>query len=289
MFFVIQNNLYSEYGYTQLINVIEKNNIPHVVVKPVPIINRMVPADFDTHAFKGNIEDIPEPFVDETDNVIVMGAVTLAKIGASRNWIPGSFLNDNFDFEVWRKKYGENLLNYDANVCRFDEVEQYWTTFFIRPCEDTKSFSGTVYEWEDFVRWQQLVITSDNDLATLKPDTMVMYTSPKTIYSEYRFFVIDGKIVTQSLYKRGDKVIHDSHVDQDIIDFAQSMINTWRPARAFVIDIALTPSGCKIIEINNLNSAGFYACDVAKIVYALMEMKFPNEVPHDNPYEDDDD
>lgn len=274
MFWVVQNNLYNEYGYHALMDAIQKRDIPHAIVKPVPIINKLLPADFDSHAFTGNIEDVPEPFIDESGLVMVCGAVTLAKIGASRDWIPGSFLNENFDYPVWKQHLDENLLNHDAIVCRFDEVKFHWPTFFIRPCEDTKSFSGLVYEWEDFAKWQQQVIETDNDLATLKPETMVMYSSPKTIYREYRFFVVDGRIVTGSQYKLGNRVIHDTNIDQDIIDFAQRMIDRWQPARAFVIDIALTPDGCKVIEINNFNSAGFYASDVGKIVDAVEAMEF---------------
>jgi hypothetical protein len=47
------------------------------------------------------------------------------------------------------------------------------------------------------------------------------------------------------------------------------MIQTWRPAQAFVMDIADTPDGPKVIEINNINSSGFYACDPQSIIVAL--------------------
>lgn len=52
------------------------------------------------------------------------------------------------------------------------------------------------------------------------------------------------------------------------------MIEIWQPARAFVIDIALTQESYKIVEINCINSAGFYAADVSKIVNAIQKMRF---------------
>ena len=57
MFWVCQSNLYTEYGYTALMEAITRREIPHVVVKPVPIINTLVSGDFDSHEYKGNIED----------------------------------------------------------------------------------------------------------------------------------------------------------------------------------------------------------------------------------------
>lgn len=274
MFWVVQNNLYNEYGYHALMEAIERRGIPHVVVKPVPIINHLLPADFDSHSYQGRIEDVPEPFVDDSDLVMVCGAVTLAKIGAERGWKPGSFLNENFDYPIWKQNLGDNLLNHDAVVCRFDEVNTSLPEFFIRPCEDTKSFSGKVYEHDEFYEWKQRVIDTDNDLATLKPETMVMYSSPKKIYREYRFFVVNGNIVTGSQYKLGNRVLHDTNIDPDVVAYAQQMVDLWQPALAFVIDIALTPEGCKVIEINNFNSAGFYASDVGKIVDAIENMEF---------------
>jgi len=38
------------------------------------------------------------------------------------------------------------------------------------------------------------------------------------------------------------------------------------------MDIADTPDGLKVIEINNINSAGFYDADPQKIIMAIEEM-----------------
>jgi hypothetical protein len=47
----------------------------------------------------------------------------------------------------------------------------------------------------------------------------------------------------------------------------------WQPQRAFVLDVAETADGPKIVEINTLNSAGFYAADIQRIVLALEELE----------------
>ncbi|MBE9227396.1 ATP-grasp domain-containing protein [Phormidium sp. LEGE 05292] len=65
----------------------------------------------------------------------------------------------------------------------------------------------------------------------------------------------------------------DTNIEPDAYEFALRMIAVWQPSRAFVFDIALTHEGYKIVEINCINSAGFYAADVSKIVNALQTMQ----------------
>ena len=68
---------------------------------------------------------------------------------------------------------------------------------------------------------------------------------------------------------------YSADIDSDVISYAEKMIAIWQPARAFVIDIALVRGGeFKIVEINNINSAGFYACDIQKFVFAIENMAF---------------
>ena len=58
----------------------------------------------------------------------------------------------------------------------------------------------------DFIEWRQRVIALDGDstLTTLTADDLVVLASPKPIHAEYRFYVVDGRVVTGSMYKRGD-------------------------------------------------------------------------------------
>ena len=43
-------------------------------------------------------------------------------------------------------------------------------------------------------------------------------------------------------------------------------VDRFQPAPVFVIDVAETDSGEKIIEYNTFNSSGFYFCDVGQII-----------------------
>ena len=85
--------------------------------------------------------------------------------------------------------------------------------------------------------------------------------------------------MTRSMYKRGDKVHYTAEVDSQRLDrFVRECTDagywgTWQPHRAFVFDVCDTPNGLKIVEINTMNAAGFYAGNIQSIVLALEEME----------------
>ncbi len=257
MYWVIQDNFYKETEYDRMVELLERANISHTFVKVVPFSHELI------------TDCMP------TGNVFVVGATTMIKIAREHGWIPGAFFNENFDFRVWQQHYGNHLLNHDAEVFKFGEIplDRMPEMFFIRPCKDSKTFTGYVAEKSTFNDWRESVLNIEG-YSTLTNETEVIVSSPKKILREYRFFVVDKKIVTQSLYKIGNTPHSDANVDEDIIQYAQQMIDIWVPDRAFVIDIAMTDEGNKIVEINCFNSSGFYACDAYKIVEAIENMTF---------------
>ncbi len=71
------------------------------------------------------------------------------------------------------------------------------------------------------------------------------------------------------MYKLKQNVITSDIIPDEVIEFAYQAINKWSPDIAYVLDIAVTNEGLKIIEINNINSSGFYKSDIEKIVTAI--------------------
>ena len=47
------------------------------------------------------------------------------------------------------------------------------------------------------------------------------------------------------------------------------MVDIYQPAEAFVIDVCLVEDDWKIVEINCINAAGFYLCDIQKLITEL--------------------
>jgi len=251
MFYIVQENLFREEGHAKLINGLERFKIPYELVNVRPFIEEV--------EFKTDRKD-----------VFVFGSLKLARLSKKYGWDPGALVTENHDYEVYSKHYLNNLLNYDSRIVKFnDDFEWFDFNHFIRPCLDSKVFTGKVFfkaEWLDF-RHRQL--TNGYEGTTLDENTLIQVASAKNLTQEVRCWVVDGKIITQSTYRRGSFLVYDNLVDQDAIDFAQSMVDIFQLAKTFVIDVGLTPDGWKIIECGSTSCAGFYDADMQKILMAL--------------------
>lgn len=259
MHWILQNNLFNEDAYQVLLDTLERMELPYSIHKVVPFVGELVPEPELTH-----------------DNVICMGSYSMRHAADKYGWEPGVFDLEPENFTVQLQHWGEHMLNADAQVCAFKDavVEEL---AFIRPIEDSKVFAGRVFDAKEFHDWQIKVCVLEEDYGnSLTKDTLVQICSPKVIFAEYRFWIVKGKIITKSLYKRGDKVMYSSDVDERFDEYVKQRIAEWEPHEAFVIDVCDTPDGIKIVEINTLNSCGFYAADIQKLVDAL-EYAFHDE------------
>lgn len=268
MFWIVQSNLFREENYEQMIEALTRLQVPHTIAKVLPFVDELE----------------PEPVVPEGSSVFVCGSTKLMRMAETRRWSPGSFMNANMTYEMWNKHMGRHLLNPDAVVGPLDAINfPEPGEFFIRPCADGKAFSGRCFYRAEFEKWREHMINSEGIIVNAKferhklgcqPDTLVMISPYRHIQREYRFFVVDQQVITGSLYKIGGRAATDPQVDPDVWAFTQRMVDQWIPSRAFVIDVAMTEEGLKIVEYNCINCSGFYACDTAKIVGAIESMGF---------------
>ncbi len=272
MKWILQTNIYEEEGYGRILSAIERRGLPLTTVKVVPFVGDLEPVS----------GELPGPY----ERAIVMGSYSLARVATQRGWYPGAFL-ENLDYTIQRNHWGERMLNHDAEIFRFVDVPFQREPFFLRPVHDTKAFSGLVLDWGDYTKWRdgllripELADPVNDPLGVnlLTADTPVMVCTEREIYTETRTWVIPDNgyaspVVTSSGYKVGSFKRYSEMVDPWIHDYVDECCSVWTPNGAFVMDIADTPEGPRIIEINNLNSAGWYKADVGKLVDAL-ERKF---------------
>lgn len=247
MFYLIQDNLFCENGYKRLVIALERLGLDHEFITVRPFI-----------------EDLE--FKTDRKDVFVFGAIKLARLAKKHNWIPGSLMTENHNFEVYREKYGDHLLNADSIVCRMDTDIEFDGPKFIRPTLDTKEFDGKVFftkeEWVESRdrHWH-------NEFAS--ESTVIQVSSPKKIHREFRFYIVDGKVVTGSQYKMGGRIVITDMIDEEAARFCQKMVDTYQLAKAFVMDVALIEGGPKIVECGCINCAGFYEADLQKLLIAL--------------------
>lgn len=271
MYWVVQNNIYSEEGHEKLVSALERLDLPHSLHKCVP--------------FVGLLEPPAEP--PEGSKVIVMGSYTMALEAQRRSWTPGSFINENLDYRVQLQHWGNKMINHGARFLKLGdcfnlsslEVHQLLgQPFFIRPVVDSKSFTGSVMDLEQLQEWLgNLAKLTPEDGSTVDLNTEVMVAPLRKIYAEYRTWVVDKKVVTASQYKFGTIKRQTADVPDQVIAYAERCAQEWSPHRAYVLDIFqadsqeedVDDSAFFIGEVNNLNSAGFYAADMNKLVIAL--------------------
>lgn len=251
MHWLLQKNLFKEVEWDNLVATLERFQIPYSVHKVIPIIGELIPPAEPKH-----------------DKVICFGAYSMRHAAKANGWSPGVYDLFDQDFRVQLAHWRDHMLNADSTICMFKNVKIDEMTF-IRPIDDSKYFAGTVFDPDEFHEWQHRICTLCEDYGnSLTGETLVQVCSPKKIYAEYRYWIIDRKVATRCRYKLGDRVIYSPQVDIRIDDFVDS-INHWHPHDAYVLDVCETPDGFKIVEINSINSAGFYAANVTEIVMKL--------------------
>lgn len=255
MFYVIQENIFREENYNKIFDVMKRLKLPYEILK------------IDTNGDIGKL-------MNKRKDVFVFGSVRAARLSASMNWTPGSFYGKNHDYEIYKDHYKENLLNYD---CQLKDIADQITwnpneIKFIRPSKDSKVFNGKLYtkiKWEDTVK-----MVKEKYLGVMPPVT-IQVGSPKKIYKEARLWIVDGKVVTSSYYKFNENVVYTEYVEPEGLEFTQRMIDIYKVAPSFVMDICLTPDGWKIVEINCVNCSGFYQGDLQKLVITLEDLYNP--------------
>ncbi len=272
MFYIIQENTFKESNYNKVIESVERLGLEYDIVKSVGFTDLILKGDTPNNV---EINENSE-YVYRTDrkDVFVFGSLKLARCAKNQNWSPGSLSNNNHDYDVYKNYYKDELLNYDSKIVSFDSEFEWNTKLkFIRPCEDTKVFTGTVYdesEWKDNVK----KCLTNGHTTVLNKDTRIQVSSVKKIYKEIRFWVVGGKVISGSQYVIGGVAVTNGFVEPEAYEYAQKMVDIFQLAEAFVIDICLTNGEndepiWKIVEAGCINCAGFYNADLNKVIMAL--------------------
>lgn len=268
MFYVIQENLFKEHHYKTLLDTMHRFKFEYDIVKYLPFVDKIYEW-YDREVVGDDFE--PIPYKTDREDIFVFGAVNMAMVAKQQGWKPGSMYNDNHDYNVYAPQYGfENMLNGEGVVINFTDPLPFEDEFFFaRPTKDTKAFNAKVYSKDEWNNYVKNAIGTDS-AEILSEETQVLIAYPKNIQQEVRCWVVGGKVVTASRYKVGHQVIYANYDHESFfVDFAQSMVDKFQVAEAFVIDVCLANDELKVVEVNNINSAGFYEANMIKLIEAL--------------------
>jgi hypothetical protein len=243
----------------KLADALDRLTIPYSWHKVVPFIGELVP---DTQ--------VRDPMA-----VVLFGSYALWRYAEARALSPGVFRIAPFVHEVPWQPF---MLNGpDATFLRINEIEEKLQDddhdWFIRPVADSKESAGTVKSTADIREIARKVMTLDESEipnGSLRHDTLMMLTPPVRILREWRIWIVNGSVVTYSLYKEGARVTYRHEIDEDVLTFAETLVRLndgYSPA--YVMDICRTEAGLRLVETNCINAAGFYAADLVKLAATI--------------------
>lgn len=256
MKFAVQTNLMNEDQLQLLRGAVEKH--PHVYIGVIPF-SRDITSN--------------EPL--EGTDYIPYGSTLLTNLAFDRQW-KGLF------FDVAKMNYRNFLENHpmmlNDNVMNAQEAITFLRTedpdklFFTRPSEDLKQYSGTVLNAKEIADWfESMISCPDGGTYYMPPEKDVVLCNPKPIQAEWRWFIVNGKIVSGSMYRCHGQLRNIRETDPAVIEEAQALADMWLPFDTVVMDTAITEDSndVKVIEFNCINSSGFYDNDVVAIFDAL--------------------
>ena len=254
----------------------------HWLIHPTPYTERETTAILDTlarmgiahsvHAVVPGTGELQPPAPAGLRRVMCLGSYSMRHSVQQHGWQPGIYDLAEVDFRVQAQHWGERMLNAQATVCALGELQLH-APAFVRPLADSKSFSGRVFEPDDFVHWRtEALASAARGASSLRPSTLVVTGPAQVIHAEYRLWVVDGHIVSSSVYRRGGQPFMSDEVPEAVLVFGRDCLSMWQPAPAFVLDLCDTPHGLKVVELNTINAASFYAGDVQRIVMALHDL-----------------
>lgn len=207
------------------------------------------------------------------ENVVPYGPVRAVEFGiAQHGWLPWLALGLQ-TCTTYYLLYREHLVNSDYVILPLSAVVPRWSEFvatfgskdgqlFVRPNESDKIFPASLMTFEDV---QQLN-------GALNPSPLVAVSSCKEVRREWRCFMRRGTFLTASVYAEfGKRVRKTCEVPGEIRQFAEQMaqfVPSGFPP-VWVIDIAETAAGLKVMEIADTLSTGFYEANHERILEAV--------------------
>lgn len=200
-------------------------------------------------------------------------------IDNSNFWIDKLLNSVDYDVQKFdQKNYSKlslPLLNSDARYIDYNRIKDYEFTkeTFIKPSRDLKSFNGgIIYTGETVQNYIARTGYSSPNIETEK----IAVSDIKEIHEEYRFFMHKNQILGCSRYMLNSKVEPSDFVPEEIKECAIEYSKLYNPAELYVMDLATTPEGTKIVEYNCWNASGFYHSNIRDIIFQVNEIKSLN-------------
>lgn len=182
---------------------------------------------------------------------------------------------EQFSCTNYYRLFAEYLLNQEHQVMSFGElcwtqpqvVESFGNSdgqIFVRPDDGFKSFEGALVSVLEFEKWVARL-----QLLQVSNATKVVVARPVKIHAEWRLLVVKGRVVASSQYRP----VRQAGSSGEVIAFAERVFREvdW-PVDTCSLDIGLTESGFKIVEVGSLLCVAFYEADPGAVIDAVQPL-----------------
>lgn len=225
---------------------------------------------FDVVPFSTRLPDIPPG----KRNIFYGSTTTMYLVYQNPALRAGVFFDDrNFSIQNYIGRWGAHMLSAGAEILPAGQVSNLQrppeSLVFVRPDADSKSFSGTVMPFGEVEAWLQQASASED--MTLDASTLIVVGEPYHIETEWRLWMVNGKVITASKYRENFQIKKEPGCPAEVTAYAEARCTEYTPHDIFVMDIGRCGGELYIIECGCMNSAGFYAADIGAVVAAVTE------------------
>lgn len=137
------------------------------------------------------------------------------------------------------------------------------TPLFVRPVDGFKAFGGNVFTKETFKNEFMFMTVNKN----IDPYITCLYASPVPLKREWRLIFINNHYSSGSQYMEEGQLSLKTEIPSEVVEFTKKIAKTYyfQNIFEFVIDVAETPDGIRLLEINAFETASFYKADLEKV------------------------
>lgn len=233
------------------------------------IIDKNFPEELNVDENKSDIKNLK---LNVENTYFPIGTIPFVK-RIRNNYKTFSYETINIDTYVSQSVFlTEQMFNFEYIIMPYFKVNiNIFNIFnddkiFIRPNSSWKPFAGRMYTKETFI--------SDYKCEYVQPDELCIISNYKNIDYEYRFFIINDKIIDCCQSHEKSNVSIQQYVPDNIINYVNKIIKRGmlEPfGKGFVLDVVQSGDLISIMELNSLHSSGFCCCDYNKIINEIKQ------------------
>lgn len=236
----------------------------------------IVSNDYECDFINYNRDEFIHDYLDKDVNYIFNGSVNFAR-QLQRDTEVNIFLSyPNYNYLTALDMFEDKMFNSEPLILKVKDIEVSKILnglynpdkFHLRPDSGFKIVNSGVYDihqFESMWSWYSMLVN---------PEEKLLFNRLKGIKSEYRFTCLNNKILSKCQYEDNGEFSLDNNVPDDVIKYAQSIIDIgWYPDPVYILDICRsTDDKLYIMEFNSFSCAGLYCSNVEELNKIVIEV-----------------